>query len=252
MKRKQTGKLHKWMMLACCLLISISLIGCGGNETEDKTADADAKAGTVQKETEEYLEMGQETEPDYSRYEVSAEEELSEQPEEADETSKSDDVQQESEENPGKTVEEGEASQPEEQPEEEQEPVEQTCTLVVECSKVFEHLDDLADGKEALLPPDGIIYSNASAAWEEGGTVFDILLREMQANKIHMEYSNTPAYDSAYIEGINNLYEFDCGELSGWRYSVNGEYQSYGCSQYEVQPGDVIEWHYSLDLGRDL
>lgn len=37
-----------------------------------------------------------------------------------------------------------------------------------------------------------------------------------------MESNWTPAYNSAYIEGIGNLYEFDCGNLSGWMYSVNG------------------------------
>ena len=27
------------------------------------------------------------------------------------------------------------------------------------------------------------------------------------------EFEVTPVYNSNYIEGINNLYEFDCGEL---------------------------------------
>ena len=39
--------------------------------------------------------------------------------------------------------------------------------------------------------------------------------REMKKAKIHMEFRNTPIYNSAYIMGINNLYEFDVGELSG-------------------------------------
>ena len=59
-------------------------------------------------------------------------------------------------------------------------------------------------------------------------------------------------YNSAYIEGINNLYEFDCGELSGWMYSVNDWYPNYGCSCYTVQPGDVICWVYTCDLGQDV
>ena len=67
-----------------------------------------------------------------------------------------------------------------------------------------------------------------------------------------MEFVNTPIYNSAYIEGINNLYEFDAGELSGWMYCVNGEFPNYGSSGYKVKPGDKIEWHYSCDLGRDV
>jgi hypothetical protein len=82
--------------------------------------------------------------------------------------------------------------------------------------------------------------------------VFNVLQREMRRNKIHMEFVNTPIYNSAYIEGINNLYEFDVGELSGWMYEVNGWYPNYGCSRYQCKPGDVIEWNYTCDLGRDL
>lgn len=44
---------------------------------------------------------------------------------------------------------------------------------------------------------------------------FDVLQRVCKANKIHMESSFTPVYNSAYIEGIHNLYEFDVGKLSG-------------------------------------
>lgn len=67
-----------------------------------------------------------------------------------------------------------------------------------------------------------------------------------------MESSYTPVFNSAYIEGINNLYEFDCGEGSGWVYSVNGVYPNYGCSNYKVQPGDSIEWHYTCNFGKDV
>lgn len=42
-------------------------------------------------------------------------------------------------------------------------------------------------------------------------------------------------YNSAYIEGINNLYEFDCGSLSGWMYKVNEWFPNYGCSRYVLK-----------------
>ena len=35
-------------------------------------------------------------------------------------------------------------------------------------------------------------------------------------------------------------------------YSVNGAFPNYGCSQYVVQDGDIIVWHYTCDLGADL
>lgn len=140
-------------------------------------------------------------------------------------------------------------------PEEQQTPGDDkknVCTLLIDCSVLLQHMEELSEGKTALVPSDGVIYSSTEVEVQEGDSVFSILLREMQANKIHMEYSSNPAYNSAYIEGIANLYEFDCGELSGWMYSVNGEYPNYGCSQYTVKPGDVIEWHYTCDLGKDL
>ena len=74
----------------------------------------------------------------------------------------------------------------------------------------------------------------------------------MKRNKIHMEFVNTPIYNSAYIEGIANLYEFDCGELSGWMYKVNGWFPNYGCSRYQLKDGDRVECVYSCDLGADV
>ncbi len=127
-----------------------------------------------------------------------------------------------------------------------------TCTLLVECSTILNNMGDLTEGKESLVPTDGIIYEKQTVTFYEGESVFDVLLREMQNNRIHMEYVMTPMYNSNYIEGINNLYEKDCGRWSGWMYCVNGWYPNYGCSRYQVQQGDEIEWHYTCDLGRDL
>ena len=57
---------------------------------------------------------------------------------------------------------------------------------------------------------------------------------------------------SVYVKGIGHIYEYDFGPLSGWMYSVNGETPSVGCGSYKPQPGDYIEWRYSLSLGDDL
>ncbi len=60
-----------------------------------------------------------------------------------------------------------------------------------------------------------------------------------------MEYVNTPAYNSAYIEGIANIYEFDCGALSGWTYTVNGVSPGVGCNLCTLNNGDKSEWIYT-------
>lgn len=127
-----------------------------------------------------------------------------------------------------------------------------TCTISISCATILNNMDDLTPGKEVLVPSNGVILGATQIEFTDGETVFDILARLTRDNGIHMEYVNTPAYNSAYIEGIANLYEKDCGGGSGWMYCVNGWYPDYGCSQYYVKDGDVIQWNYTCDLGVDL
>jgi hypothetical protein len=111
-------------------------------------------------------------------------------------------------------------------------------------------MDMLNREKHELVPADGVIFPATEVTVYEGESVFNVLQREMRRARIHMAFRSTPIYNSAYIEALNNLYEFDAGELSGWIYSVNGVFPGYGASMYILQHGDVIEWHYTLDLGR--
>lgn len=127
-----------------------------------------------------------------------------------------------------------------------------TATLSVTCKSILNNMDLFEEDKLEVLPEDGIIYATTTVTFYEGESVFDVLLREMQSNKIHMEFVMTPIYNSHYIEGINNIYEFDCGELSGWMYRVNSWFPNYGASRYMLEDGDKIEWIYTCDLGRDI
>jgi len=127
-----------------------------------------------------------------------------------------------------------------------------TCTLSVRCDTILENLAWLDKEKTSIVPKDGVIFAEKTVTFYEGESVFNLLLREMKRNKIHMEFENTPIYNSAYIEGIANLYEFDCGELSGWMYKVNDWFPNYGCSRYQLKAGDRIEWVYTCDLGVDV
>jgi hypothetical protein len=127
-----------------------------------------------------------------------------------------------------------------------------TATLSVSAAAVLNNLDMFNEDKLEVLPKDGVIYKAQQVTFYEGESVFDVLLREMKKQKIHMEFEMTPLYNSNYIEGINNIYEFDCGELSGWMYKVNNWFPNYGSSRYLLKDGDVIEWLYTCDLGRDI
>ena len=127
-----------------------------------------------------------------------------------------------------------------------------TCTFSIECSTIVNNLDQLDPDKLEMVPYDGVILKTVTVTFYEGESVFDVLQRVCIENKIHMEAEWTPIYNSAYIEGIHNLYEFDCGALSGWMYKVNGWYPNYGCSRYQLKDGDVVEWRYTCDLGNDI
>ncbi len=127
-----------------------------------------------------------------------------------------------------------------------------TCTLSISCATILDNLDLCDPEKVELVPADGWILQPMTVTFYEGESVFNVLQRTCKQQKIHMEFSNTPIYNSAYIEGIHNLYEFDVGNLSGWMYKVNGWFPNYGCSRYQLKDGDVIEWVYTCDLGYDV
>ena len=57
---------------------------------------------------------------------------------------------------------------------------------------------------------------------------------------------------TAYIEGIDNVYEFDRGQGSGWMYRVNGIFPDRGAGVVPLQDGDRVEWLYTTNLGVDL
>ena len=127
-----------------------------------------------------------------------------------------------------------------------------TVTLSVRVDTLLNNMHLLHRDKHELVPLDGVIFPATQVTVYQGESVFNILQREMRRERIHMVSRFTPGFNSAYIEAINNIYEFDAGPLSGWMYSVNGWFPNFGASRYLLSPGDVIEWHYTVDLGRDL
>ncbi len=127
-----------------------------------------------------------------------------------------------------------------------------TCTLSIRCDTILDNMDKLNTDKAELVPANGIILAETEVVITDGDSVFDVLKRETKNNKIHFEFVYTPMHNSAYIEGIHNLYERDCGDGSGWLYKVNGKVMQVGCSTCEVNDGDKIEWVYTCKMGNDL
>ena len=145
------------------------------------------------------------------------------------------------------------------QPETPSTPSGPSCTISISCGTILANWDawdewdeETAAAKKPLVPSDGVILPSTTVTFSEGESVYDVLQRVCRENGIHMESSWTPMYNSAYVEGINNLYEFDVSQGSGWMYRVNGWFPNYGCSRYALQNGDVVEWLYTCDLGNDV
>lgn len=124
------------------------------------------------------------------------------------------------------------------------------CIISVECSTIFDNIENLDESVKEFVPDSGIILEEKTVDIAEGDSVYDVLSKTLKEENILMEASFTG--NSAYIEGIDNIYEYSCGELSGWVFSVNGEFVGTSCSDYKVKNNDVIEWHYTCDLGEDV
>ncbi len=109
---------------------------------------------------------------------------------------------------------------------------------------------DTVAGRNQWAPADGVILEETPVLIGEGGTAFDQLLEATRLNHIQMEYDGTA--EGAYIRGIGYLYEYNFGNLSGWMFRVNGMMADVGASRYTLKAGDLVEWVYTTDIGRDV
>ena len=130
-------------------------------------------------------------------------------------------------------------------------PTQETVTITIECHTALAS-DALGDAVRAVLPESGVILAVTEAPLETGDTVWTLLQRVTREHGVALEADWVPAYNTAYVQGIGHLYEFDCGQGSGWIYSVNGTVPGVGCSAYTLQPGDAVRWVYTCDYGNDV
>ena len=127
-----------------------------------------------------------------------------------------------------------------------------TCTVSISCAALLDNMDKLAQNKRPLVPADGVLLPETQVTFSAGESAFDVLQRVCRDNKLHMESSFTLLYNSAYIEGIGNLYEFDAGSLSGWMYAVNDWFPNYGCSRYQLNHCARLSWTGGRSLSTPL
>lgn len=134
----------------------------------------------------------------------------------------------------------------------------ETVTVSIRCDTLLKEENwkklDKQLRSDKYVPSDGMILGETACALRKGDTAFDLLKRVCRYHEIQMEYQgpDTNVYSTVFIKGINYLYDFSCGELSGWMYKVNGEFPGKGCSSYKLHDGDRVEWVYTCDLGKDV
>lgn len=123
-----------------------------------------------------------------------------------------------------------------------------TVTMEIRCDTVAGKSDS------EHIPADGVILPPTAFDIETGDTVFDILTEAAQSYGIQVENKGSAggAHGMVYISGINYIYEYDFGDLSGWVYHVNGITPSRSCGEYELSDGDRVEWLYTCEIGHDL
>lgn len=59
-------------------------------------------------------------------------------------------------------------------------------------------------------------------------------------------------FDEKGFESLDDLGEFDFCQGSGWMYSINDLYSSYGFNKAYVQDGDVVRIRFTLAYGKDI
>ena len=75
---------------------------------------------------------------------------------------------------------------------------------------------------------------------QEGDTVYKVLQRT------GLDVDAMGSKGDIYVKGINDLYEKDITDTSGWKYRVNGAFPNHSAGVVTVKPGDTIEWVYVL------
>lgn len=117
------------------------------------------------------------------------------------------------------------------------------CTVSVTCEQVLERMELLGEEKAELIPEDGVLFSD-TVAFASGENLLDVLTRALKQAGVVAVSETTPGNGGGYISSIGGLAPADCGPMSGWTFTVNGEYQSTSCDRIILQDGDVVEWIY--------
>lgn len=94
------------------------------------------------------------------------------------------------------------------------------------------------------------VLNKAPISIQTGDSVLSVLIRAGKEQGFPVVFSGSKK--TAYIQGIDNLFEFDLGPESGWIYGVNGVKSMQSSGAYPVSANDEIIWVYVTSLKEDI
>ena len=100
-----------------------------------------------------------------------------------------------------------------------------------------------------MLPSDGYLLPATEVEFTDGESVLEVLRRTAQEHAMTLDVVDG---EYPYVNAIGELAGGSAGPMSGWLFSVNGEYPSVGAADIKVQAGDAIVFSYTCDGGADL
>jgi hypothetical protein len=97
-------------------------------------------------------------------------------------------------------------------------------------------------------PEDGWIITERTVLIDDGDTVFDILKKVCDEEKVLL--MTRKAGNAVFVSAIGGITAVNA--KSGWMFSVNDEFPMTSASAFKLDDQDVIKWQYTMDSGNDL
>lgn len=130
-------------------------------------------------------------------------------------------------------------------------PAGDVCYVTVDCHTAVANAALSAEKRE-VLPKDGMVLDHAAVSVKEGMNALEAFEAAMKENKLQYELQVSSFTGTTYVEGACNLYSLDCGDLSGWLFSFDGEFPPVGMADTPVKKDSQILLIYSCDMGPDV
>lgn len=102
----------------------------------------------------------------------------------------------------------------------------------------------------SVIGVDGAVLLETVVIESEAVSVFELLKTYCEMSGVHLDYQGSS--DMVYIKGIQQLYEFDYGPLSGWMYAVDGVFPTKSIGGYQIDNDVEVILYYTKDSGKDI